>query len=118
MFNFRRRKAASFPDEEILNYGLKLAMEFGKNWLQPIQTRLSKKHPELTMEQLDAYNDICQKAMKCGHDCVYSMESGLTDKQMLERLDAHLSVDFGWVSRKNRSKLFSQGMYYRWKDLG
>jgi len=39
----------------------------GNEWLQPIQERLSKLYPELTTEELNNYNEICQEAMEHGH---------------------------------------------------
>jgi len=53
---FQKRKP--YDKNEILNYGLKLAMAFGKHWLEPIQSRLIKKYPELTKVEQDEFNSI------------------------------------------------------------
>jgi hypothetical protein len=54
-------------NEEILNTGLSLAMEFGADWLKPIQDRLSVKYPTLTQMERVWYNTICREAMEKGH---------------------------------------------------
>ena len=71
MINLFRKK--SYKEENILNEGVSLAMEFGKNWLQPIQKRLSKKYPKLSTTELDEYNTKCQSAMKLGHDSMVKL---------------------------------------------
>jgi tRNA isopentenyl-2-thiomethyl-A-37 hydroxylase MiaE len=53
-------------DNKILNQGMELAMEFGKNWLMPIQDRLGKKHKRLNREELDHYEKVCRKALEYG----------------------------------------------------
>ena len=75
MFGWRKQSqsAVSLVNSrvEVFNVGLNLAMEWGEDWLQPIQRRL----PIMTAR-------------------------------------------FQWVNTDNLSRLFSQGMYYAWKDLG
>ena len=45
-----RRRSSFFPimNTTILNEGLSLAMEWGEQWLCPIQERLATAHPELS----------------------------------------------------------------------
>src|SRR5689334_4606755 len=59
--------------EGILNTGLAFALEFGTNWLEPIQSRLSEKYPTLKTKELNNCDKICRTAMKAGHDYVYKM---------------------------------------------
>ncbi len=54
----------NIDNETILNIALKLTMEFGENWMQPIQNRLSKRFTNLSNQELDNYNDICQKILE------------------------------------------------------
>lgn len=54
-------------DTALLNEGLAMGMEFGTNWLQPIQKRLAKKHPQLSQAELDEYDRVCREAMNFGH---------------------------------------------------
>ena len=60
MFNWVKRKDG-YDENQILNYGLDFAMQWGENWMQPIQERLSTKFPDLSSEDLDKYNDICHE---------------------------------------------------------
>ncbi len=119
---------------EILNTGLKLAMEFGENWLQPIQDRLSKEYPELTRKELNEYNQICQHVMKFGHTLAVEAKTGnrinnpifekdkkdqekaeLEFKKRRNEFPSKVREKYEWVDDENLSKLFSQGCYYAMK---
>jgi hypothetical protein len=115
---FRKMKNKNFPEEEILNFGLELAMEWGESWLKPVQERLSKAYPRLNVEELDKYNSFCQTAMNFGHKTVYEMAEKNGSETNRDEFKVILLQQFSWVSQKNTSHLFSQGMYYAWKDMG
>ena len=118
LLNWLKRKKEPYDEEEILNDGLDLAMAFGKHWLQPIQTRLSKIYPALSEEELNEYNAKVQEAMKFGHSTVYSLaEKDGKDTKPEEFNDIYIQK-YPWVNSKNIKHLFSQGMYYAWKDFG
>jgi len=104
--------------DALLNEGLDFAMAFGKNWLKPIQDRLAARHPELSQDELNEVNTICQAAMKFGHDYVYDLavKAGKNTKQ--SDFEPAMKSRYAWVNAKNVSHLFSQGMYYAWKDTG
>jgi hypothetical protein len=53
-------------ESKILNCGLHLAMEWGENWLRPIQQRLAKRFPQLTQSELYHYDSECRAAMEFG----------------------------------------------------
>jgi len=111
-------KKKPYNEIEILNFGLKLAMSFGKDWLKPIQPRLAKIYPDLTETELNIVNARCQEAMKFGHDTVYSMaevKGKETNKEDFVRL---FKGKYPWVNSANTNGVFSQGMYYAYKDLG
>lgn len=105
------------PDKvDILNCGLWLAMEWGENWLKPIQSRLAQEFPGLSPDELDQVNVICQAVMKFGNNLVYSMAEtnrGQVDEGVWKTAVSH---QYPWVDDKNYGRLFSQGMYYAWKD--
>lgn len=48
-------------------------MEFGSNWLQPIQSQLVRLHPNLYDIELYDYNSRCQTEMKTGHVQDYAL---------------------------------------------
>jgi hypothetical protein len=113
------RKTQPIPAREVLlNQGLEFAMQWGSNWMKPIQERLSQRFPRLSPEQVDELNATCQAAMKFGHDLVYALaeKSGKNTRQ--EDFVQQMSEVYPWVNEKNASHLFSQGMYYAWKDMG
>ena len=122
MLSWLRRTKALAPEtssrDALLNEGLHLAMEWGADWLKPIQGRLGARHPDLSLEQLNEINSICQAAMKFGHDFVYdlALKSGKDTKY--ESFEPAMKARYPWVNSKNASHLFSQGMYYAWKDTG
>ena len=111
-------KKPPYDKEEILNVGLHLAMAFGQNWLEPIQSRLSKKYPALSSGELDEYNAACKEAMKFGHDTVYSMAETHGKNTNIEEFKPVYTEKYPWVSLKNIKGIFNQGMYYAYKDLG
>ena len=113
MLRFFRKE--SYIEEDILNAGLNLAMEFGQNWLQPIQERLAKKYPKLNSTKLDEYNDVCQSAMKLGHDSMFKLSENNDVETRVEELAEIVREQYPWVTDKNISKLYSQGMYYSMK---
>jgi hypothetical protein len=69
-------------NEEILNTGLSLAMEFGADWLKPIQDRLSVKYSTLTqMERVGPIRSVAKQWTK-----VTPHWSGNHKSQILSRI--------------------------------
>jgi hypothetical protein len=122
MFSWLKSRKTSEPDcssrDELLNEGLSLAMEWGENWLKPIQERLALRRPALSQSELDEINAICQAAMKFGHDSVYDLALKSGSKTKLEDFEPVMRARYPWANSENLSHLFSQGMYYAWKDKG
>lgn len=116
----RNRKTEAVPDPRnaLLNEGLHLAMEWGENWLKPIQERLASRYPALPKGELDEINATCQAAMRFGHDTVYDLALKLGKETKHEDFEPVMVAKYPWVSSSNLSHLFSQGMYYAWKDTG
>jgi len=112
-----------FFTEDILNSGLDYAMDFGKNWLLPIQERLKNKYIFLTEESLNEYDLLCREAMNYGHNFIQQTLLKLhDDKATIKEVELKrhfinsVSNKYLWVNKSNLSKLFSQGCYYAWKD--
>lgn len=121
MFAWIRRigKNGAPPAREILlNQGLSLAMQWGDDWLKPIQGRLARRFPVLSRDQLDEINFTCQAVMKFGHAAVYDLAEKFGKDTKREEFVRVMSVAYPWINEENLSQLFSQGMYYAWKDLG
>jgi hypothetical protein len=106
----------SRAEAEILNRGLSLAMEWGTDWLKPIQARLSATYPQLRRDQLDHYDSVCRAAMTLAHDTVYSMAERAGSKVDSATWRATVLSQYAWVSDDNLARALSQGMYYAWKD--
>ncbi len=106
-------------DNDILNRGLAFALEFGENWLEPIQTKLAEVYPHLTAEELDHYNQLCKEVASDGNALIFKVvhEDGedfyseknrqLWQKTMLQK--------YPWINEKNLSHSYSQSCYYALK---
>ena len=105
-------------DPAILNRGMELAMEFGKNWLQPIQDRLGRKHRSLSRTDLDECERVCREALNFGVEQVkVQMRAAAGKEKEAARLFGEvMTTRYPWIAKKTLSHLFSQGCYYAWKD--
>lgn len=102
----------------ILNEGLHLAMAWGEDWLKPIQARLAKLHPELSADELETYNTVCQEAMRRGCEqakCYTAIATAEEHTTNLESFKSQIRQHHPWASDDNLSRLFSQGIYYALK---
>lgn len=110
-------------EEEILNEGLALALEFGSDWLQPIQARLLSKFPELKIQDVNRYDKICKIIMKKGNEYIYkklgdaaSQRKTIKREDLADDLQSFLERDYPWINSENMKRILSQGYYYAWKD--
>jgi hypothetical protein len=89
-------------------------MEWGKDWLEPIQARLARSHPSLSRAELDDYDSACREAMKFGHAEVARIwtEVGNAENEAFVRFEAVIRERYPWISDNNVGRLFSQGTYY------
>jgi hypothetical protein len=122
VFGWFTRKAAQQPAnptrDAIWNEGLYLAMEWGTDWMKPIQPRLASRYPALTPAELDELDKLCRDAMKFGHTTVYDLAESAGKDTKYEDFARVMTRRYAWVDARNLSRLFSQGMYYAWKDMG
>lgn len=107
---------------EILNAGLLLALEWGQNWLMPIQSRLAKIYPDLSPRELDEHNSTCQSVMKFSNRLIlssrtlkYSVASGDGLEIGKKEWETAVLQSYPWINTENLGHLFSQGMYYAMK---
>ena len=105
-------------DDALLNEGLDLALEWGANWLKPINERLAERHPAMSAEELEAANKACQQAMYAGFDQVVASLRAANRSEAIARGDYEraMRARFAWISQANLGRVFSQGCYYAWKD--
>jgi hypothetical protein len=105
-------------DPRILNVGLHLAMEFGENWLRPIQQRLAVAFGTLTPDELDTYDRICRQTMAFGEQQVRLRwkEAAGNETEAYRLFKIAVLDQYPWVTDGNLSRLFTQGCYYAYKD--
>jgi hypothetical protein len=111
---FHRRPS----DDELLNEGLELAMDWGENWLSPINARLRKLHPHLRAEELEACNAACQGAMRLGCEAVHTLLRDGSASPSAGRLATIVRARYPWVNEDNLGRLLQQGVYYAAKVGG
>lgn len=116
---FERLSGHRKPDSAaLLNEGLDLSMDWGENWLAPIQSRLHKNWPHLKPAELEELNAACQRAMKFGHDTLYELRTSQGKEVDVEDFTSLLLAAFPWVNAANATRLFNQSTYYAWKAGG
>jgi hypothetical protein len=110
-------------DIKLLNTGLDLAMEFGPDWLSPINARMSVKYPLLNEKDLELYDTICRSAMREGHQFVYDTleqlaknKNKIDNPHLLSLLSGFLKPKYDWISEEVMGRLMGQGIYYAYKD--
>lgn len=105
-------------NDDILNQALALSMEWGENWLLPVNERLSKIYPELSDSELTSCNDLCAEVNKGAHLLVYENPIlGGSDIRFMdfEIFSTQVHKKFGWINKANLQRLYSQSCYYAWK---
>lgn len=111
-----RNHKNSFISEMILNEGLDLAMEFSKNWLQPIQERLKVRYSYLSKIELETLNDECISAMRFGHKIIYDLIKINGKNFDQKKAINEIKNKYHWINDKNLDHLISQGIYYAFKN--
>jgi hypothetical protein len=109
-------------NEEILNHGLNMALEFGPNLNQPIHQRLKQKFPDLNDHKLAEINQLCYDVRDEGVNFILSTLGAVAGKRgtikhaELELMLKEKLAKYLWINEKNLSHIYSQGCYYAWKD--
>lgn len=105
----------SVEKNSLHNIGLSLALAWGKDWLNPIQSRLAQQFPDLTPDELDEINTLCQTAMVFGHQLVQTLARRGSMNINQHAWETEYLQTYPWVNHENLNRLFSQGMYYAMK---
>lgn len=97
-----------------------MALEWGEQWLRPINERLAVKHPNLGAEEIEAYNKACREAMFHGFDQVVACLRAADQQESRARaaFGSAMRARYPWMSPGNLARVYSQGCYYAWKDGG
>jgi hypothetical protein len=105
-------------NEELLNEGLGLAMDWGESWLSPINARLRKLHPYLGAGELEECNAACQGAMRLAYETVHILLRGGSTSPSPEALAPIVRARYPWVNEENLVRMLQQGVYYASKMGG
>ncbi len=105
-------------NDEILNDGLNLSMEFGENWLTDIDDRLGAKYSKLTKSELRSCDQLCRKINKIAHDFI--RKNAIKNGESISFIDfakfeEFMKLKYEWIDKANLSKLYSQSCYYALK---
>src|SRR3954463_12087141 len=104
--------------DELLNEGLGLAMDWGENWLAPINVRLGERHPYLSPAELEQVNAVCQGALRLGLETVHAQLHAGARSPSFEEFAPILLAHYLWVDQQTLPRLFQQGIYYAAKMGG
>jgi hypothetical protein len=117
------RNSKNISEELILNHGYKLALEFGKDWLQPDNERLRKKYPNLSNKDLVKINAHVERLRSEASEFIYQRLEELTnDRKKISEKDLKIELNdwminnHPWVSNENVKRTLTQGIYFAWKD--
>lgn len=110
-------------DPKILNTALSLALEFGRNLNQPVQARLQAEYPYLWKAQLDEYNQVASTAAAAGKSYVYKTlerlavrRASISSRELKAGLEKFLRDKYPWINGRNIDHVYSQGVYYAYRD--
>jgi hypothetical protein len=120
---FKLFKKKSISKEAILNEGMQIAMEFGENWLQPIGQRLKSEFDHISDSEAIEYDNLCRNARDEAHNFMLEALGKLADEhrtimnqEFKLQFDSYINNYFDWMNKANIKKLYSQGMYYAYKE--
>lgn len=111
-----RRPRAS-PDA-LLNEGLELAMDWGSEWLSPINSRLLKLHPYLSAGELEELNSTCQGATQLARETIHRALKDSATTPSVAVLSPAIHRRYPWVDQRNLERLLRHGVYYAAKAGG
>ena len=97
----------------MLNVALEMSLEWGENWLAPIQQRIQKAYPELTAGDADILNLWCIEVRKHAFALVkeeYPLAMANKDGTAMKRV----KQEYPQINSENLARLYNQGMYYAW----
>ena len=102
-------------EEQLLNYALSLAQEWGPNWMKPINDRLKNIYPDMEPKRVDKYSRVAREAMIEGYDVVSKMLESHGKNLSKEQFQESFIFKYPWVNERNISDLMSTGTYYHHK---
>jgi hypothetical protein len=100
-------------ERALLNLALGLSLEFGPNWLKPIQPRLQHERPDVTSAQADELDAFARGTRDWAHDLIgRSLGTGVPGETEARRM---IVRSLPWIDDATFEHLWSQGVYYALK---
>jgi len=95
--------------DELLNYALKLATEWGENYGKPIKELILRLFPELSDEEIASLTKLSRDA----EYYIYDLATQELDGKINENEIIPLAVEkFSWLDAYNAARLANIGMFY------
>jgi hypothetical protein len=103
-------KGMSASSTEIFQKAMDLSLEWGKEWLKPINDRIRATYPSLTEAEAEELNRKCKEIQKyCWDDLCWKEADGLITQP---KIVAAMKARYPELSDANLNRLISQGYYY------
>lgn len=105
IFQFKKHPAPN----KVFNTAVALSLEWGENWLQPINERLLKIYPFLTRDETEELNEKCKQLQHYALElCAKELEGKLTK----DKIEIEIKIQYPNLNQKNIRQVIRQGMYY------
>ena len=100
---------AQIKQYTLLNDAFELATEWGENFAKPIHERMLKKHPELSVSDIDTL----VKTAKDAESAIYRLcEEEEAGKIHEAEIFSTVSNQYIWLNPQHARRLIGIGMYY------
>ena len=99
---------------DTLNLALELSLEWGENWLQPINERILLARPQLAPDDAETLNAWCVEVRTFAFAEVHPWY-GREVEDKAERALEGARRRYPKIDEENLSRLYNQGMYYAWR---
>lgn len=102
-------------ENDILNVAMNLSLEWGENWLRPVDERLKAIFKSINDDEAKRIDIFIREARE---DIFKMVEQHYLKELSEEQLKLNLKEKYSFLNDDNYKRLLSQGMYYAWKDNG
>lgn len=100
---------------DILNIAMNLSLEWGENWLIPVDERLRAIVPNISVEEAKRVDIFIRDARE---DIFKVVEQHYLKEITEMQLKSIVKEKYPFLNDDNYKRLLGQGMYYAWKDNG
>lgn len=101
--------------DEIFNHAIELSLEWGENFMKPINERLRAQYPHLSDEEAGHYDALCGGLKNYAFS---QIEQAYTKQISWPQAKQNVDEKYPGLSDENWQRLCTQGQYYAWRDHG